>query len=134
MNLPTLVDIRAARDRIHRSIHRTPMLDNAFLSSRAGVARLALKCESFQKTGSFKARGALNALLMFDADRRTRGVVTVSAGNHAQALAWAAREVGIPCTVVMPATASATKAEASRGYGARVILHGTAAEAFARAH
>lgn len=99
----------------------------------AGLASCHLKCESLQKTGSFKVRGALNAISQLDASIRSRGVVTVSAGNHAQALAWAAASLRVPCTVVMPATASESKAAASAGYGAAVIRHGTAADAFVRA-
>jgi threonine dehydratase len=96
--------------------------------------RLSLKCENFQKTGSFKVRGALNKLSQLGADERKRGVVTVSAGNHAQGVAWAARSAGVHATVVMPATASSVKVEASRGYGAEVVLHGASSiEAFAKA-
>lgn len=129
-----LSEIQAARKRIEGQLHLTPVLSSTTFAERAGVAAMYLKCESFQKTGSFKVRGALNAVMQLDAKARARGVVTVSAGNHAQALAWAARSVGAKCTVVMPATASETKAAASRGYGADVILHGTGAEAFAKAH
>jgi threonine dehydratase len=97
--------------------------------------RLVLKCENLQKTGSFKTRGALNKLSQLTDAERENGVVTVSAGNHAQALAWAARNEGVRCTVVMPTTASRTKVDASRGYGAEVVLYGTSGmEAFARAH
>jgi threonine dehydratase len=104
------------------------------LGERVDV-RLLLKCENLQKTGSFKARGALNKLSQLDAAERSRGVVTVSAGNHAQALAWAARAAGVSATVVMPTVASLAKVEASRGYGADVVLHGaTGAEAFEHAH
>jgi threonine dehydratase len=98
-------------------------------------ATLFHKCESLQKTGSFKVRGALNRLTQLNERERARGVVTVSAGNHAQALAWAARDAGVRCTVVMPEAASRAKVEASRGYGAEVVLHGTSSiQAFARAH
>ena len=129
----TLKEIHEAHGRIAGSVHRTPLFGSRTLAARAGVARLELKCESFQKTGSFKARGALNKLSQLAADEHARGVVTVSAGNHAQALAWAAREAGVRCTVVMPATASATKVAASIGYGADVIQHGTSMDAFQKA-
>jgi threonine dehydratase len=86
--------------------------------------RLFLKCENFQKTGSFKSRGALNKVTQFDARARERGVITFSAGNHAQALAWAAQAAGVHAVVVMPEAASPAKVEASRGYGAEVVLHG----------
>jgi threonine dehydratase len=132
--MPTLASIRAARQRIGDRLHRTPLLSATRLGARAG-ATLAHKCESLQKTGSFKVRGALNKLAQLDPAARARGVITVSAGNHAQALAWAARNAGVQCTVVMPAAASRTKVDASRGYGADVVLHGAnSIEAFARAH
>ena len=130
--MPTLDDIRRARSTIAGHVHETPLFSATRLGRLAG-ATLALKCESLQKTGSFKARGAFNKLSSLDAAARERGVVTVSAGNHAMALAWAAGESGVRCTVVMPATASRSKAEASAGYGAEVVLHGTATDAFARA-
>lgn len=132
--MPTLDSIRAARERIGGRLHFTPLLSATRLGARAG-ATLAHKCESLQKTGSFKVRGALNKLAQLDDAARSRGVITVSAGNHAQALAWAARDAGIKCTVVMPARASQTKVDASRGYGSEVVLHGASSiEAFARAH
>jgi threonine dehydratase len=130
----TLPDIRSARERIGDRVHHTPVLSATRLGARVGAV-LHHKCESLQKTGSFKVRGALNRLALLDDAARARGVITVSAGNHAQALAWASRDGGVRCTVVMPTTASRTKVDASRGYGAEVILHGTSGmEAFARAH
>jgi threonine dehydratase len=134
MPAPNLADIRAAHARIAPRIHRTPLLSATRLGARAGVT-LFHKCESLQKTGSFKVRGALNNVSQLGAAARQRGVVTVSAGNHAQALAWAARDAGVRCTVVMPTTASRMKVDASRGYGAEVVLHGASGiEAFAHAH
>lgn len=134
MPAPNLADIRAAHARVAPRIHRTPLLSATRLGARAGVT-LFHKCESLQKTGSFKVRGALNNVSQLDAAARKRGVVTVSAGNHAQALAWAARDAGVRCTVVMPTTASRMKVDASRGYGAEVVLHGASGiEAFAHAH
>jgi len=118
-----------ARARISGSVHRTPLYPSRTLSERIGVPVL-LKCENLQKTGAFKVRGALNRLLTLDPEARARGVATISAGNHAQAIAWAATAAGIPCTVVMPEHASPTKVRASRAYGAEVILHGDAASAF----
>jgi threonine dehydratase len=114
--------IRSAAARIRGQLHRTPLLSSRAIGARAGV-ELLLKCESFQKTGSFKARGALNRVLTLTPEERARGLVTVSAGNHAQAVAWAARAVGVPCAVVMPDSAPRAKIEAVRGYGAEVILH-----------
>ena len=129
-----LAAVHAARARIAGRIHLTPVLSATRIGERAGVS-LTLKCESLQKTGSFKVRGALNRALQLDADARARGVITVSAGNHAQALAWASRAAGVRCTVVMPTVASPAKIAASRGYGAEVELHGASGiEAFARAH
>jgi threonine dehydratase len=93
---------------------------------------LELKCESFQKTGSFKPRGALNKVLSLEAAERARGLITVSAGNHAQAVAWAAREVGAPCVVVMPSDAPRSKLDAVRGYGAEVVAHPDRATLFDR--
>jgi len=124
--------IRAAANRIRGRVHRTPLMSASLLGERAGV-RLHLKCENLQKTGSFKVRGVLNKLLQLSDEEADRGVVTVSAGNHAQALAWGAGAAGIDCTVVMPEDAPRTKVDASRDYGARVLLHGTVFDAFDRA-
>jgi threonine dehydratase len=117
-----IADIRAAAQRTAPHLHCTPVLTSRSLGERAGV-RLVLKAECFQKTGSFKPRGALNLVLMLPEERRARGLITVSAGNHAQAVAWVASVVGVPCTVVMPADAPRSKLEAVRGYGARVVTH-----------
>ena len=105
-----------------RRVHRTPLQSAASLGEQVGV-RLFLKCESFQKTGSFKARGALNKLLSLTPELRSKGIVTVSAGNHAQAVAWAARLVGTPCVVVMPQDAPRSKIDAVRGYAAEIVFH-----------
>ena len=130
----SLSEIQEARERIGDRVHHTPVLSATRLGARVGAV-LHHKCESLQKTGSFKVRGALNRLALLDEASRARGVITVSAGNHAQALAWASRDAGVRCTVVMPTTASRTKVDASRGYGAEVILHGSSGlEAFTRAH
>ena len=131
--LPQLKDIQAARERIAGLLHYTPVMTSTRLGDRVGI-KLFLKCENFQKTGSFKVRGVINKLSQLDAESKKRGVVTVSAGNHAQALAWSAREQGIAATVVMPSAASPAKVDASRGYGAEVVLHGeTSIQAFAKA-
>jgi threonine dehydratase len=131
--LVPLVRIQEAATRIAPHLHRTPLLSARRVGEAAGVPHLLVKAEVLQRTGSFKARGALNHLLTLDAHDRPAGVVTVSAGNHAAALAWAARVAEIPCTVVMPEGASRSKAAAARGYGAEVILHGTVFQAFERA-
>jgi threonine dehydratase len=123
--------IREAAGRLGAHLHRTPLLSSRTLGERAGVD-LALKAESLQKTGSFKPRGALNIILSLPAERRARGLVTVSAGNHAQAVAWAARIVKAPCTVVMPTGAPRSKIDAVHGYGASVVLHEDRATLFDR--
>lgn len=127
----TLDDIRKARSTIEGRIHRTPTFSATTLGEMAGV-RLWVKAELLQKTGSFKPRGVVNKLASLTPEERARGVIGISAGNHAAALAYGAAREGITCTVVMPATATISKADAARGYGATVILHGeTAIEAFA---
>ena len=126
-----LPDIRAAAERLAGRVHRTPILSATGLGARAGV-RLYLKCENLQKTGSFKPRGALNKVLLLSPEERARGLVTVSAGNHAQAVAWAAQIAGAACTVVMPTAAPQSKIEATRGYGAEIVLHDDRATLFER--
>jgi threonine dehydratase len=126
-------EIRAAAGRIAGKVHRTPLISSRLLGERAGV-ELHLKCESFQKTGSFKARGALHKVLRLTEAERAKGLVTVSAGNHAQAVAWAAGLVGTPCSVVMPTGAPRSKIDAVRGYGAEVILHEDRATLFDKLH
>ena len=123
--------IREAAARLAGKIHRTPLLSATGLGQRIG-APLYLKCENLQKTGSFKPRGALNKVMSLSPEERARGLVTVSAGNHAQALAWAARIAGAAATVVMPTAAPASKIEATRGYGAEVVLHDDRATLFDR--
>lgn len=125
-------DFAAARRKVAPHIHRTPLLSFRTLGAPAH-AKVLLKCENLQKTGSFKVRGALNAIASLGEADRARGVITISAGNHAQAVAWAARKAGAKSVVVMPERASRTKVDAARGYGAEVVLHGDAAEAFAEA-
>jgi threonine dehydratase len=127
--MPTIEQISSARERISHHLRVTPITTATLIGREAGV-ELLLKCENLQKTGSFKPRGALNKVIGLDPEARARGVVTVSAGNHAQALAWAAGQAGVRATVVMPAKASQTKADASAAYGAEVVREGTAAEAF----
>ncbi|HMJ55110.1 MAG TPA: threonine/serine dehydratase [Polyangiaceae bacterium] len=117
-----IADIRAAAQRIAGKIHRTPLLSSSQLAGPAPV-RLHLKCENFQKTGSFKARGALNKILSLNAEERGRGLVTVSAGNHAAAVAWASRIAGCSAVVVMPSDAPKSKMDAVRGYGAEIVAH-----------
>ena len=124
-----LSKIRAAAAMLAGKVHRTPLFTATGLGELFG-ARFFLKCENFQKTGSFKPRGALNKVLSLSPEERARGLVTVSAGNHAQALAWAARIAGAACTVVMPTGAPQSKIDATRGYGAEIVLHDDRATLF----
>lgn len=118
----------AAAERIEGRVHRTPTF-----TSRTLGAGVALKAELFQKTGSFKVRGVLNKLASLSAEEKARGVIGISAGNHAQALAWGAAAEGIDCLVVMWASASTAKIAATRGYGAVVDLEAAdPTEAFER--
>jgi threonine dehydratase len=126
-----LSEIRAAAARIAGKVHRTPLVHSERIGERVG-ARLFFKCESFQKTGSFKPRGALNKVLSLSGGERAKGLVTVSAGNHAQAVAWAARIAGASCVVVMPSDAPRAKIDAVKGYGAEVVLHDDRATLFDR--
>jgi threonine dehydratase len=113
--------IVAACEVIRGRLHQTPTMTSAFLSSRVG-APVHLKLELFQKTGSFKPRGVLNRLASLSDAERRQGLITLSAGNHAQAVAWAAREYGVRATVVMPTRAMKAKVDATRGYGGDVLL------------
>ena len=126
-----LAEIRKAAARIAGKVHRTPVMRSERLGERIGV-RLHLKCESFQKTGSFKPRGALNKVLSLSDAERGRGLVTVSAGNHAQAVAWAARVAGASAVVVMPTDAPKSKIEAVQGYGGEIVFHDDRATLFDR--
>ncbi|MFC4307590.1 threonine/serine dehydratase [Steroidobacter flavus] len=117
----TLADIRAAHTRIRDRIHRTPVMTSATLNEKAG-AQLFFKCENLQKIGAFKARGATNAVALLSDEEAKRGVVTHSSGNHAAALARAAKLRGIPAYIVMPSTCPQAKVASVRRYGAEVIL------------
>ena len=120
--LPTYADVQAAAERIHGHAHRTPVLTSRTLDEELG-AQVFIKCENLQRMGAFKFRGAFNALSRFDAKQRQAGVVAFSSGNHAQAIALAARILGIPATIVMPNDAPAVKVAATRGYGGKVVLY-----------
>jgi threonine dehydratase len=115
----TLARIREAHARIAPRIHRTPVFTSASLDEIAG-ARLFFKCENLQKTGSFKIRGATNAVFSLSDEQARNGVAAPSSGNHAAALAQAARSRGIPAYIVMPSNSSATKKEAVRFYGGQI--------------
>lgn len=120
---PTLADIVAARERLEGIARVTPVLTSGTLAGLVGRP-VSLKAENLQLTGSFKIRGALNTVAQLTDEERHRGVVTSSAGNHGQAVAWAARQAGIVATIFVPAGAPMAKVDAARGYGAEVVLAG----------
>jgi len=120
-DLPTYDDVVAAAQRLQGHAHRTPVLQSATADALLG-AKLFFKCENFQRMGAFKFRGAFNALARFTPEQRRAGVVAFSSGNHAQAIALSARLLGLPATILMPLDAPQAKIEATRGYGAEVIL------------
>ena len=120
---PHLEDIEEARALLRGRIHRTPLLTSRSIGERAGCS-VWLKAENLQKTGSFKVRGAFNKVLHLTDEERGRGVVTASAGNHGQAVAYVASKLGLPGFIVMPEGANPGKVAAVRGYGAEAILHG----------
>ena len=117
---PTIADLEAAHARIAPHVRRTPILASHTLDSATG-ARLLFKCENFQRIGAFKARGAFNAILSLAPEAAARGVVAHSSGNHALAVALAARTRGVPATIVMPRTAPAAKREGVARLGARIV-------------
>ncbi|MEO9364526.1 MULTISPECIES: threonine ammonia-lyase [Candidatus Nitrosocaldus] len=120
----SMLDISKAREMLKGVIHRTP-LDYSTTFSRLAGCNVYLKMECFQKTGSFKVRGAYTKIRMLSEEERSRGVITASAGNHAQGVAYASRILKIPCTVVMPLNASPAKVSATRAYGAEIVFHGS---------
>jgi len=126
-------DVAAAAARLEGHAHRTPVLTSRTVNERTG-AEVFFKCENFQRIGAFKFRGAYNAMTQLPAEERQRGVIAYSSGNHAQAVALAGKMLGIRAVIVMPADAPAVKIEATRGYGAEVVLydkHETTREAVA---
>lgn len=114
-------DIKSAHNRIRSYVHRTSILTSESVNEIAGC-KLYFKCENFQKIGAFKARGGMNAVLSLPEEKRKDGVVTHSSGNHAQAIALAAKMAGIPAYIVMPNTAPEVKKRAVAGYGANITL------------
>jgi threonine dehydratase len=120
---PTIDDIRAAQKRIEGAVIRTPMLVSRTLSEVVG-AEIWLKFENLQFTAAYKERGALNKLLQLTPEERQRGVIAASAGNHAQAVAYHAKRLGIPATIVMPEPTPTVKVTQTAGFGATVVLHG----------
>jgi threonine dehydratase len=129
---PTLVQFEEARGVVSQAASVTPMEVSRFLESVAG-APVFLKCENLQRTGSYKIRGAFNRLSRLTADERSRGVVAASAGNHAQGVALAARELGIKATIFMPVGVALPKLAATRAYGADVVLRGSIVDETLRA-
>ena len=120
---PSKSEINAAKQRISKLLHRTPLLSSNALSQRIGN-EVWLKAENFQKTGSFKPRGVFNKMLQLKENERENGVITASAGNNGQAVAYAAAHENMPGYVVMPKNANQSKVAAVRDYGATAILHG----------
>jgi len=130
---PTIDDIRAATKRIEGAVIRTPMLVSRTLSEFIG-AEVWLKFENLQFTAAYKERGALNKLLQLTPEERARGVIAASAGNHAQAVAYHAKRLGIPAVIVMPEPTPTVKVTQTKGHGAEVVLYGQIVDdAFARA-
>ncbi|MBL6940358.1 MAG: threonine/serine dehydratase [Alphaproteobacteria bacterium] len=122
ITVPTFADVEAAAERIRPYATRTRLIESHDLNARLG-ARVFLKPEMFQRTGSFKFRGACNAVLQIPQARRANGVIAFSSGNHAQGVAAAAREFGLPATIVMPKDAPATKIAGTRRLGADVVFY-----------
>jgi threonine dehydratase len=120
---PTLAEIREARERVASVVDTTPMEKSRYLRELLGQD-VYFKAENLQRTGSYKIRGAFNLLSQLSPDQRARGVVAASAGNHAQGVALAARELGISATIFMPLGVALPKLQATRNYGAEVVLHG----------
>ena len=122
LTLPTYQDVLAAAARLDGHAHRTPVLRSRSADAQLG-AQMFFKCENLQRMGAFKFRGAFNALSRFTDEQRRAGVVTFSSGNHAQAIALAARLQGIKATILMPHDAPAAKVAATEGYGGIVVVY-----------
>ena len=120
--LPGFEDVLAAAERLAGHAHRTPVMRSTAVDELVG-ARVVFKCENLQRVGAFKFRGAYNALARLDAARRAAGVIAFSSGNHAQAVALAAKLLGIRATIVMPRDAPESKLRATRGYGAEIVSY-----------
>jgi threonine dehydratase len=130
---PCFQDIQEAEKNLQKIINPSPLIHSGYLSRKLG-AEVLLKLENLQETGSFKIRGAYNRLRMLTPQEKTKGVITASAGNHAQGVAWASQRVGTKATIVMPENVSLRKLLAVKDYGGETILHGTTfAHAYAHA-
>lgn len=125
VGLVGLDDVRAAARRIEGRVVRTPLLPSPELAEATGAAEVRLKCENLQRAGAFKARGGTNYVALLPDDEVARGLITYSSGNHAQAVALAARDRGVRAVVVMPTTAPGVKVEGARRLGAEVVFEGT---------
>lgn len=123
MSLPNFEDVENAAERISRYVFRTPVLTSSTLDSLLHGAKCFLKCENFQRGGSFKFRGAFSALSGISSEQQARGVVAFSSGNHAQAVALAGKLLGVSTTIVMPHDAPAIKMKATRSYGGNVVIY-----------
>ncbi|ALF11020.1 threonine ammonia-lyase [Parageobacillus thermoglucosidasius] len=119
----TLNDVLEAREKMKKVVHQTPLEYSQTFTNLSGN-EVYMKLENLQKTGSFKVRGSFNKIMTLSEAERKRGVIAASAGNHAQGVAYSSGMIGIPCTIVMPKGAPLSKVEATKGYGAEVILHG----------
>ncbi|MBL7792378.1 MAG: pyridoxal-phosphate dependent enzyme [Saprospiraceae bacterium] len=126
--IPSIEDLRATHAAIASFIHRTPVMTCSTIDKMTG-AELYFKCENFQKVGAFKMRGAASAALRLSAEQASRGLATHSSGNHAQAVARAAQQLGVPAYIVMPSNAPAIKQAATRGYGAEITFCAPTVEA-----
>ncbi|MFC4224994.1 threonine ammonia-lyase [Lysinibacter cavernae] len=127
-NRPTLSDFESARGVVGNVAQPTPLETSRYLAEILNVSQVYLKCENLQRTGSYKIRGAYNRLSQLSQEERDRGVVAASAGNHAQGVAFAARELGIKATIFMPLGVALPKLQATRNYGADVVLRGHTVE------
>ncbi|MBD2020235.1 pyridoxal-phosphate dependent enzyme, partial [Leptolyngbya sp. FACHB-36] len=125
--LVSFADIETAAENLRDRAHRTPVLTSTIVDQRTG-SEVFFKCENFQRTGSFKFRGAYNALVQLSPQQRQHGVIAFSSGNHAQAIALSGKLLNIPTTIVMPNDAPEVKLAATRGYGAEVVLYNRLAE------
>src|SRR5918997_2873746 len=121
MNMLTLDFIREAHERIRSRVHRTPVMTSRAFDEAVG-AQVFFKCENLQRAGAFKFRGATNKIRSLSEEEKRRGVIAFSSGNHAQAVALAAREAGTRAVIIMPSDAPQSKVEATRGYGAEIIF------------
>jgi threonine dehydratase len=125
VELVTLEEIRAARERIRSTARYTPLLEVPSPQARKPASPLYLKCENLQPMGAFKIRGAFNMIAQLPKESLERGVITYSSGNHGQAVAMAAQKIGAPAVIVMPTTAPQVKIDGCKSYGAEVIMEGT---------